>query len=215
MTGCKGGAVAGRAFAPAGRVAPNRYLDEARAVDLNIERYGSKDSWRFSPRFDLATRILSAREMLAKQYAWAIPNDAALDALAALGPIVEIGAGTGYWAHLLASRGVDIVAYDIAPGKNAWCDVERCYHPVSVGGLEKVADHPDRALFLCWPPMSPMAADALRAYCGSAVAYVGEHGGCTADDDFHAQLAGGWIEQADVMIPQWYGVHDALFIYQR
>ena len=41
----------------------------------------------------------------------------ALDAIAALGPIIEVGAGTGYWAALLQHRGAtpgpsDFVAFD-------------------------------------------------------------------------------------------------------
>jgi hypothetical protein len=29
--------------------------------------------------------------------------------------VVEVGAGTGYWAALLRARGVDVVAYDVRP----------------------------------------------------------------------------------------------------
>jgi hypothetical protein len=97
------------------------------------------------------------RRAAASRYAWAIPNDRALDALAALSPIVEIGAGTGYWAALLASRGADVVAYDIdlpGPG-NHWHQESYLYFPVQVGGVEMAAKHPDRTLFICWPPYRP------------------------------------------------------------
>jgi hypothetical protein len=47
---------------------------------------------------------------------FAIPNNAALEKIKMLGgPIVQVGAGAGYWAALLRIRGVDIVAYDINP----------------------------------------------------------------------------------------------------
>jgi hypothetical protein len=47
---------------------------------------------------------------------FAIPNQLILDKIGSLyGPVVEVGAGTGYWAALLKSRGVDVVAYDKAP----------------------------------------------------------------------------------------------------
>ena len=39
----------------------------------------------------------------------------ALDALAARSPLVEVGAGLGYWAHLLRRRGVPVQAYDSHP----------------------------------------------------------------------------------------------------
>jgi hypothetical protein len=36
----------------------------------------------------------------------------ALAAIARYAPIVEMGAGTGYWARCLRERGIDAVAYD-------------------------------------------------------------------------------------------------------
>ena len=45
----------------------------------------------------------------------AIPSAAALKALAKLGPIVEMGSGSGYWAAMLRERGVDVLAYDAEP----------------------------------------------------------------------------------------------------
>jgi len=161
------------------------------------------------------------RESRVHRYAWAVPDDAALRIMAKHAPIVEIGAGTGYWAALLRARGVDIVAYDKDPpdggeghpfhaARRAWTDV-------AVGGPEKAAEHPDRTLFLCWPPYDdPMAADCLREYRGDVVIYVGEgKHGCTADDTFHDMLAADWHLVRAHSIPQWAGVHDRLFVYRR
>jgi hypothetical protein len=92
-------------------------------------------------------------------YAWAIPSEEALDLIAQHGPIVEIGAGTGYWARLLAGRGVDIICYDMYPPivdeLNGWHDKAGLFYPVNGGGPEIAAEHPDRTLLLCWPPYSP------------------------------------------------------------
>ena len=49
---------------------------------------------------------------LIERYAWAVPDERALSICAAFGPLVEMGSGRGYWAHLLQQRGVDILAYD-------------------------------------------------------------------------------------------------------
>lgn len=99
-----------------------------------------------------------------------MPTDAALRAIqdtvraAAASGLVEIGAGTGYWAWLLRERGVDIVAYDrrppSAPAVNGHHAVRYQGEAVNAppfvevveGGPEMAAMHPDRALFLCWPP---------------------------------------------------------------
>jgi hypothetical protein len=51
------------------------------------------------------------------RYAFGVPTEEALAAIAAVSPrgVVEIGAGSGYWAALLRDRGVRVEAYDIAP----------------------------------------------------------------------------------------------------
>lgn len=51
-----------------------------------------------------------------------IPSAAALEAIARHGPIIEVGAGTGYWAGLLQAMGVDIVAFDAEPTSTGSCD---------------------------------------------------------------------------------------------
>jgi hypothetical protein len=51
-----------------------------------------------------------------------IPTDEAVDTLSELQPILEVGAGSGYWAYVLENAGVDIVATDPYP-----VDVSREY----------------------------------------------------------------------------------------
>jgi hypothetical protein len=137
-------------------------------------------------------------------YSWAIPNDEALDAIAARGPIVEIGAGGGYWAGLLRARGVDIVAYDPDPvtgppsrggyragqTERRWSEV--AWSEVRHGDHTAAAYHPDRTLLLVWPSYDLAWTDeVLDHYAGDTVIYVGEGpGGCTGTDRMHAILGG-------------------------
>lgn len=107
-------------------------------------------------------------------------------------PIVEIGAGTGYWARLASQAGTDIVAHDADPER------EPKYFPVKRGGPSMAQRHHRRTLLLCWPPRNePMASECLSAYTGSTVIYIGEPSGATADDTFHDMLECDWetVEQ--------------------
>jgi hypothetical protein len=121
---------------------------------------------------------------LAQRYAYVVPASSVLDLLAELGPLVEMGAGTGYWASKLRSAGVDVIAFDQAP-----VDAERTnrYHPsarpwadVSQGDQTILTRHADRGLFLCWPPLFSSLGDCLTYYSGDTVAYIGDGGYRTA-----------------------------------
>jgi hypothetical protein len=98
--------------------------------------------------------------------------------------MVEMGAGTGYWAYRLLARGVDVIAYDQAPP-----DGERAnrYHAPTATWTDVVAadqavltEHSDRALFLCWPPLFSSLGDCLTTYNGNTVALIGDGGHRTA-----------------------------------
>ena len=133
---------------------------------------------------------------LRRAYAWGVPNEAALQAIVDVSPrgVVEIGAGTGYWAHLLMKRGCSVRAFDAAPmqesdlnGFHALAHSGNAlpFTRVHRGGAEAAALHPERTLLLCWPPresdgsgtgerdVAMMAQDALAHYSGGMVAYVG------------------------------------------
>lgn len=165
------------------------------------------------------------RHELVRLYAWAVPTDEALDVITRYAPIVEIGAGTGYWAYLLRERGVDIIAYDLTPPapapaatrSNHYHEGMHCWTEVRAGGARRARRHPDRTLLLCWPPYAePMADVALRSYRGQTVIYIGEsEGGCTGDDAFHRRLEENWEETEHVALPHWHGIHDSLTVYRR
>ena len=151
-------------------------------------------------RLWLAWNVI-VRMPLCCYYSFGVPTHASLAAIAdyvhgtGLKGVVEVGAGTGYWAHLLSTHyGVDVVAFDADAGDDvlarsaggtgppmgtklhhvSWFDVKRGDAATSV------ASHSDRALLLCWPSPPPtrdgddMALDALNAYRGDMVFYVGE-----------------------------------------
>lgn len=179
------------------------------------------DSFRY--RAANGTEFRDNRSELVRKYSWAVPTERAVRLIASLGPIVEIGAGNGYWASLIAGVGGDILAFDERPYDNKWCNGS--YHLIFVGGPEKAGEQPDRALFLCWPPYAePFADECLRRYVeagGRTLVYIGEgSGGCTGDDAFHDYIedlcdSGGWDRIDCVRLPQWEGIHDYLFVYRK
>ena len=121
---------------------------------------------------------------LAQRYAYVFPSDSTLAMLAGLGPLVEIGAGTGYWAHRLRLIGVDIVAFDQAPldgeRTNRYHSPSQPWTHVEPGDQTVLPGYSDRGLFLCWPPLFSSLGDCLTYYRGDTVAYIGDGGSRTA-----------------------------------
>jgi hypothetical protein len=160
------------------------------------------------------------RRRFCTRYSWAIPSREAIELLVSLSPLVEIGAGNGLWAHLVARAGGDIIAYDTKPphkrGRNTYMS-GKAWYSVHIGGPRKVLKTPNRTLFLCWPPYNTdMAHETLKLYRGNTVALIGEgHGGCTGCDDFHSLLGKEFTCTNELSIPQWFGLHDYLSVWER
>jgi hypothetical protein len=126
------------------------------------------------------------RQSLIERYAFAIPTAETLCVVARYSPLVEIGAGSGYWAMCLASCGTDIIAYDrYPPGKGDLSHISElnwhfreAWHEVRKGDESSASAHGERTLFLCWPPPeNPMAFRALDSYMkagGRTVIVIGE-----------------------------------------
>jgi hypothetical protein len=125
-----------------------------------------------------------ALTILAQRYSYVFPDDHALSALSDIGPLVEVGAGTGYWAHRLRAMGVDVVAFDQAPPDG---DRRNRYHfktptwtQVIAGDHTILTRYPKRALLLCWPPLVSSLGECLTYYGGNTVAVIGDGGHRTA-----------------------------------
>jgi hypothetical protein len=174
--------------------------------------------------------VWEARDRMVRRYAWAIPNEAALRYLVRYSPLVEMGAGNGYWAWAAAARGADIAPYDKTPpgrNQNSWMEEPdsttvspwKCWVPVREGTPEALRAHADRTLFLCWPPYADsMAFECLEHYTGSTIILIGEDsGGCTGDSFFFERLEDQFEEIHDeaVTLPQWPGLHDRLTVWRR
>lgn len=153
------------------------------------------------------------------KYAWSLPTeDLALLIKKHLPEgykIIEIGAGTGYFGWFLSQYDIDVKCYDIQPYHNSHCDNK--WFEIESADEFISADYSDRALMLCWPPYSsPMAYNALNAYKGDYVIYIGEgDGGCTGDDKFHDMLYENWDVMGHNYPPNWDSISSREIIYKR
>lgn len=162
-----------------------------------------------------------SREKLVGRYAWAIPSPGDIAWMAKVlngRGLVEVGAGSGYWAWQAQQAGIDTVAYEpYEPADNKYVD-GREWTTILRDGNDAARHHPDRALLLCWPSYSdPWAAHTLATYNGDMLFYVGEGpGGCCGDDGFFELLDAEWDEVGrSPHHVTWWAIHCGMTAYTR
>lgn len=191
------------------------HLDTQNQHENHGENQGVGTPPLINPYLELP-RDPAARKQLIWAYSWAIPSTEAIRAIARLSPIVELGAGTGYWGWLLRQAGADVVCLDRNPeAPPHWTTVEH-------GTPESLSTHPElagRTLLLVWPPLADgpncMALEALRHWQGTHLVYVGEWRGRTASPEFHDALEQHFELEQESLLPRWPGFEDSLRIYCR
>jgi hypothetical protein len=106
-------------------------------------------------------------------YSWAIPTSRLLKIIGQFQPLIEIGAGKGYWSYLLRKQGVTIRAFDAFPNKkHSWTLVEK-------GIPSTIFIHASslqyKTLLLCYPDeASELAVECLEMFHGQYVIHIGE-----------------------------------------
>lgn len=131
---------------------------------------------------------------------WWRPSPAFIEEIAAAlagQRVLEVFAGNGYLAGLLARRGIDIVATSILSSMDAH---ERgIYHPVTdvnaVVAVSTLADDRD-VLLMCWPTVTDQAVQAAELWGDRPILFIGEftdyslgHLGGTATDEFFERFS--------------------------
>lgn len=172
-----------------------------------------------------SVRLGFVQTILQAAYAYAIPSPETLDWVKTFSggrTVVELGAGRGYWARLLADQGVTVKSFDSEPpdttANPSFPDTPgqpAVWFPV--GGLDEFTAEldEDSVLFLCWPPgwgntMASKALELFESRGGRRLVFMGEpKGGKTGDDAFFDRLSSAWsLESVDEQYVSWWNLAD-------
>lgn len=144
---------------------------------------------------------------LFERYAHAVPGRDAVETLIGLGPLVEVGAGAGYWARILGDCGGAAVASDPEVRAVTWAPVER-------RGIEVIDRYPERTVFACWPYWpSGYMPELLDRARGRTLALIVAGIDNDLGDSVGERLHEGWTRQARVQIPTWPWRGDELTVW--
>lgn len=172
-----------------------------------------------------SSRLAFAEMILQATYAYAIPSPETIGWISQFAgslPIIELGAGRGYWAGQMSRAGMVVRAYELDPPDKAdnvsFPQVpgqKDVWYPVESLEVDRVNSWSDHVLFLCWPPGwgNTMASDALARFenaGGQRMIYIGEpKGGKTGDDAFFEALSARWVlDASDSNFVSWWNLAD-------
>jgi len=172
-----------------------------------------------------SAQLAYAATILQAAYAYAIPSPETIKWVTEFcgsRPLVESGAGRGYWARQLSLAGLTVEAFELEP-PDRFENVsfprtegqEDVWYPVKAVDALSFEGRADHTLFLCWPPGwgNSMASDALASFeraGGERLIYIGEpKGGKTGNDQFFDALSARWtLESEDSQFVSWWDLGD-------
>ncbi|MGW4815203.1 hypothetical protein ACWEPB_26660 [Kitasatospora cineracea] len=176
----------------------------------------------FLPRRVRGEAPMMSRKLIARTFGWGLPLETSVAWLAGqIGPrpVLEVGAGAGYWASQLQRRGADVKATDLLDvARNGFTTGVRYTDIETVGAAQAAARHPEHILMMVWPPhRMDMAHSALTAYAGDTVVYIGDpRGGMCATEAFFQSLETAWQKTASCPTHlRWLGYRDTITVYRR
>lgn len=141
------------------------------------------------------------RGELTQKFAWAVPNEECVRYLANESknePIIEIGAGNGYWSYNIQKVGGEIIPIDIKDYDDSWTDV-------IIGSHRSLDSSKINKIMLCWPPAkSPMALKTVKSLKPQDVYFVGvKNSSITGDTEFHEYLSSNFEAVNEINVPSW------------
>lgn len=168
---------------------------------------------------ELSIWTAACRDFACRMYSFAVPTYEAVQAISEWSPIIEIGAGTGYWANLIKVAGADVIALDTHPPNLKFNLYHGRYTPhtdILKGSHSNLQNYPNHTLFLCYPPPdNTMALDALSSYTGETVIHVGEWFGDTGTLKFQQLLEKEFTLIQKILLPNWSSTSYDLTIWKR
>ena len=149
------------------------------------------------------------------RYGWQRPTVNAINACVSESPIIELGAGKGYWAFRINEAGGIITAFDT--GK--WYGFEDLWYPVKPVPTGGVIVPKEYTLFLCWPTYGQdWSENALLDYEGSTVIHIGPDN-CPDGLHFQSILESKWALDKEVPLSpntdSSISPYDHLCVYRR
>lgn len=157
-------------------------------------------------------KISEDKGFFKNKYSSVIPNQAAIEKLCEYSPILEVFGGNGFWMNLCFHSGANILSTDLNP-----CLKSKSWHIVRKRNAlhaVKLIKEPERSLFMCAPPNSSTAYQALNLFTGDAFIYAG-NSTTMASSQFFDLLKDEWVLTETIELPNFFEEDNKMQTYWR
>ena len=155
-------------------------------------------------------------EVAIPTFGFSLPCAEVLDTLAKHAPILEVGAGTGYWTALMRHRGIEVIGTD-PDLQHHWKDGVGRYdpHQARLEAKTAVRRYPDRTVFCSWPSLNQTwFRQALKAMRRGQCVIVIEEDACADDRTWNYRDA-HFESEEHITVPAWYGCNDRCGVWRK
>lgn len=169
---------------------------------------------RFS--FDNISMFMRRSEII-PSYGFALPSSEIVLELSQH-KLIEVGAGTGFFAKLVSNMGGDIIASDPSIGYDGHLVRGLHFDIETLEAVEAVLKYSDRDVFMSWPCYDKSWAyeTALKISSGRKLFLISEGmGGCCADDNLFDYLKKNFQHINAMNIPNWPGINDRMDVFLK
>lgn len=219
-------------------VAPNPCSTTHHYENPGIELYCEQLEWGGS-----GWKPVSDTSVLQENVPEYMPTDEAIETIAEYGPVLEVGAGSGYWSYVLSEAGVDVIATDLSPPDVVVDDLPAGYYDavgtdefqfISVERSESesyqrmwdtvhIADHScvqsysSHSILFCHPEGFEWTEEVLdMCHFGQELVLVAEwYPGADATPMFFKRLAENWELVETFPVYDWASMHVGGYVLRK
>ena len=147
----------------------------------------------------------------ANEWCCAVPDPTSIEKIAQYSPLLEIGAGNGFWANELSKMGTKIDAFD------SGLDYGPKFFPVKMIETLDLDEFKDRTLLLIWPSDKlNWPFEIISSHSWQRIIYIGEwKGGRMANDSFFDYLKAHYEIKYLKQMPRFPLWKDSLYVLER
>jgi hypothetical protein len=157
---------------------------------------------------DRSLSLYGLRDEAISEFGFGLPSRELIDALEQHQPIIEVGAGTGYFTALMRKRGIDVIGTDCGPGQR-FCVGRYDPKQLSLQAKTAVRRYRDRTVFCSWPSLwHTWFRQALRAMQVGQKLIVIEEDACAEDSAWEYRDQAFEEIGKSIPLPAWPNLND-------